>query len=239
MQHDDGQGATPWGVGDFLLVILAGLLGAFLAAAWVLLTAPPVHLTLIVSTLAMSLGHVVGVQTVVRYRSSSWERLGLDVRPADGFFLIVGAALQIAVSLLFAPLAEQLDSDGTPQVVADQMSAVDAVWARVAVVVLVGLVAPVVEEIVFRGLLQRALATRLRPVTSVVITAVVFSVFHWLGVDTSNVAAGLVTLVQLFLVGLLLGELARRQGRLGGAIFTHAGFNLIAVLALIFVPELT
>jgi uncharacterized protein len=229
---------VPWGVADFVLVILAGLMGAFLAAAWVLLTEPPTDLALIGSTSAMSAGHLAGVAVVLRYRAASWETLGLDVRPADGAYLALGAALQIGISFVFAPLAERLDSDGTTQVVADQIGQLDRLWTKLAIVLLVALLAPVVEEVVFRGMLQRALSARMGPVGAVGITALVFSVFHWLGVDPSNVAAGVITVVQLFIVGVILGELTRRKGRLGPAILTHAGFNLIAVLALVFLPEL-
>lgn len=221
-----------------MLVILAGLLGAFGAAAWVLVTDPPTEIALIASTLAMSAGHLAGVNAVLRYRQVGWDRLGFDVRPGDGVYLLGGALLQIVVSLVFAPLAERLDSDGTTQVVADQIGAIERPWAQVAIVVLVALLAPVVEEVVFRGVLQRALAARMRPVLAVVLTALVFSTFHLLGVESSNPAAGALTVTQLFLVGTVLGEIARRQGRLGGAILAHAGFNLVAVLALVFAPQL-
>jgi membrane protease YdiL (CAAX protease family) len=37
----------------------------------------------------------------------------------------------------------------------------------------------------------------------------------------------------LFGLGLVLGLLVQRTGRLGPAIFTHAGFNLVGVLLLL------
>ena len=41
-----------------------------------------------------------------------------------------------------------------------------------------------------------------------------------------------------FIVGAVLANTSRRRGRLGPAIFIHAGFNLVAILAVLFTPEL-
>ena len=42
----------------------------------------------------------------------------------------------------------------------------------------------------------------------------------------------MITLPRFFIMGLVLASLTLRRGRLGPAIFTHAGFNLIGVIAL-------
>jgi membrane protease YdiL (CAAX protease family) len=73
---------------------------------------------------------------------------------------------------------------------------------------------------------------------SYVVAALVFALFHLLGVTGDNFLQSMLLLVpQLFVVGLILGWQAMRRRRLGVAIFIHSGFNLVAVLALLFAPE--
>jgi membrane protease YdiL (CAAX protease family) len=67
----------------------------------------------------------------------------------------------------------------------------------------------------------------------------VFALFHLASVDLSSHPVIILTLmVQLFIVGVILARMVQRSGRLGSAIFTHAGFNLVAVIALLVAPEL-
>jgi hypothetical protein len=234
----DRLGGPSWSVADFSLVILAGLAGAFLAAAWLIVAEPSDAWALIVASLAMSGGHLLGLGAVFRRHRASSADLGLEVRPEDGRYLFAGAILQIGATYLFAPLAELVESEGSTQVALEQIAVVEGTLAKAMVVLVVGLVSPAVEELVFRGLLLRALEQRMRAVPAVVVSAVVFGAIHIFGLDTANPLAGAITIAELFVVGLVLGELTRRTGRLGPAVFTHAGFNLLAVVVLIFAPEI-
>jgi membrane protease YdiL (CAAX protease family) len=72
-----------------------------------------------------------------------------------------------------------------------------------------------------------------------VITALVFSVFHLLGLDPERMlSAAAVVLPQLFIVGVVLAWVTLRSKRLGPAIFIHSGFNLLAAIVLLLPPEL-
>ena len=82
--------------------------------------------------------------------------------------------------------------------------------------------APLVEELFFRGLLQRSLARRFGPVVAVGGSAVAFGLAHF---EALQLAA-------LILFGLVLGLLADRTGRLGPGIVAHATFNAATVLTL-------
>lgn len=228
----------PWGVADFVLVMLAGFAGAFASALLILAVEMDAATIVVVSSIGMSIGHAGGFYAVLARRRASLGDLGFEVLPADGSFVLLGAALQILLAIAFSPLAELVDSDGTTQVVADQIASAEGLAVKVMLVLLVGLVAPVMEELAFRGLLLQTLQRRMRPWLAVAVTAVVFSLFHWLGVDQSNVLAGLITLAQLLVVGVVLGALTVRRGRLGPAILTHAGFNLITLLLLFGVAAL-
>lgn len=72
-----------------------------------------------------------------------------------------------------------------------------------------------------------------------VITALVFTLFHLLGLDPSRMlSAAAVVLPQLFIIGLVLAWVTLRTKRLGPAIFIHSGFNLLAAVVLLLPPEL-
>ena len=85
---------------------------------------------------------------------------------------------------------------------------------------LLDVLAPVFEEIFYRGLLQRALLKRgLSPAVAIGISSLVFGASH----------LELLQLPGLVAAGALFGYLAHRFDRLGPAIAAHVGFNLVAV----------
>jgi membrane protease YdiL (CAAX protease family) len=75
--------------------------------------------------------------------------------------------------------------------------------------------APIIEELVYRGLLQGALVRRVRPAVAVVVVALLFALVHFRPVQYPG----------LFAFGLVLGVCALRTRRLGMAIAAHVGFN--------------
>ena len=85
-------------------------------------------------------------------------------------------------------------------------------------VVVIG--APVVEELFYRGPLQRPLAARFDDGVVLVGVAAVFALVHFRPVEYPG----------LFAFGLVLGLAALRTGRLGMAVTTHVGFNLTGLL---------
>jgi len=100
----------------------------------------------------------------------------------------------------------------------------DGVGGAILLILIVGILAPVFEEIFYRGLVQGALLKRgLRPWLAIAITAVVFGLVHF----------QLLQLPGLIVAGLLFGYLAHRAGRLGPAIAAHLTFNMVTVVALL------
>lgn len=88
----------------------------------------------------------------------------------------------------------------------------------VLLVVVVG--APVMEELFYRGLLQRSLASRFNEGLVVVGVALLFATVHFRPIEIPG----------LFVIGLVFGFAALRTGRLGMAIMIHAGFNATGIL---------
>ena len=78
---------------------------------------------------------------------------------------------------------------------------------------------PITEEIFFRGFVFAGLIPRLGVGRAMVVSAVVFSLFH--------LSVG--TLIPIFVTGLLLVWLYRQTGSLWPGIFAHAGQNALAV----------
>jgi membrane protease YdiL (CAAX protease family) len=98
--------------------------------------------------------------------------------------------------------------------------------------------APVTEEIAFRGVLIKALGRKSNR-SIILISAAVFSLFHMLGLASGSfIQAAAVVLPQLFIVGVVLAWLTLRSGRLGPAIFLHSGFNLLAAIVLLLPADL-
>lgn len=89
--------------------------------------------------------------------------------------------------------------------------------------VLAGMIAPVTEEILFRGVLLRGLSSRFGRVGATVGQAVVFGLAHL----TVSQGWGNLTMVTILgTVGLLLGGLAQLTGRLAPGMVAHSLFNL-------------
>lgn len=155
------------------------------------------------------------------------EPLGLRFAPFDAWGLLAGAGLQVALSLVLSWVVVVFFRGEAP--VQDVVRVADeaaGLGTRVAVVVTTVFLAPLAEELVFRGILLRALAARFAGWTAVVLSAAAFAAGHLL--DPNAVLA----VPALFVVGLVLGRRVVVSGRLGGAIAIHAGFNLLSVLFL-------
>jgi membrane protease YdiL (CAAX protease family) len=100
-------------------------------------------------------------------------------------------------------------------------------WVALVLVVCVG--APVVEELFFRGLLQTRLVGRLGVVWGIVVTSVLFGAAHligWVGPITFVYATSIAA------AGLVLGTLRHLTGRLGTSIAAHCIFNAQALILL-------
>jgi membrane protease YdiL (CAAX protease family) len=155
------------------------------------------------------------------------EDFGLRFRLID---VPVGLAIGVASQLVLVPLVslpwimllgKDLDDlDDSARELADK--ATDPLGVALLFVIVV-LGAPVVEELFFRGLLQRSLLRRMGPVLAVAISAFVFGVTHF----------QLLQFPALVAFGAILGFLALRTGRLGPSIVAHMAFNAVTVIALV------
>jgi uncharacterized protein len=95
----------------------------------------------------------------------------------------------------------------------------------VLLVVIVAVLAPIIEELFFRGLLLRAIEKRSGPTWALWISSLVFGAVH----------LQVLQFPALTLIGLVLGFgwLTLRTGRLGPAIWAHVAFNGVATATLL------
>lgn len=224
-----------WTLVDFVLVILGGLGGSLVGGAASVAFTEDTNTILIVSFLGQMLGHIAVIWLIGRGRGLDFESLGFDIRPSDGLYAGLGIALQIAIAIAFIPLQRLLVPSGEPsQELVEMFARLDTPAARIAMMAIATFLAPLAEELMFRGVLLQSLAGRSRTAI-VVVTSVVFALFHIAG--ASSPPAGILIFLQIFLVGLVLARLTLRHQRIGPAIFVHAGFNLLATLVLLIPPE--
>jgi membrane protease YdiL (CAAX protease family) len=228
---------TEWSLPETLLVILAGLIGSILAQGLFVVSGGDQD-----SVLALGVvfaGQVAGSLLVMwllttRKGTGSFPRdFGLTVRLADWWAVFAGMGLQIGVALMLFPLIQLLYPDGPPQQeVATLTSESRGVFEVVLVFVVVAVLAPVLEEMIFRGMLLSRLTRSMSGPWAVVVTSAAFASIHLL--DPSAIAA----VPGLFIIGVILGFQALRRGNLSLAILTHAGVNLTAAILLVFGDDL-
>lgn len=149
--------------------------------------------------------------------------LGISFRPVDAIGIPIGILSQVAlVPLVYVPLREiwpaTFNEDALTETAKDLVDRADgALLPLLIVLVVIG--APVVEEIVYRGLLQRPLLNQFSAPFVIVAVAAIFAVIHFRPVEYPG----------LFAVGLVFGVCAWRTGRVGMAIAAHVGFNLTGI----------
>lgn len=216
-----------WKVGHALFAFVAGLGASLVAALAVAADGLTSFETFAVIAPAQSLATIGVVAWLARVPAPGREPLGLRFVPFDAWGLLAGAGLQIGLSLILSWVVVLFFRGEAP--VQDVVRVADeatGLGTRVAVVVTTVLIVPLAEELVFRGILLRALARRFSGWLAVAVSAAAFAAGHLL--DPNAVLA----VPALFVMGLVLGWRVVATGRLGGAVAMHAGFNLLSVLFL-------
>lgn len=188
---------------------------------------PPIG-SLATSLVAGWVVFVVGV-AITSHRAGSGDvrrDFGIRFAPFDLVGIPIGAVSQLAlVPAVYAPLRaiwpETFDDEALSETAKDLVDRAEAssdlTLLLLGVVVILG--APVVEEIVYRGLLQRPLLGRFDGPLVVIVVAAVFALIHFRPVEYPG----------LFAAGLVFGVCAWRTGRLGMAIGAHVGFNAVGI----------
>jgi membrane protease YdiL (CAAX protease family) len=214
------------GIGVAVAAYVLGVAGAFGVHA--ALDASPAT-ELVVSSLALWAGLLGAVAIVSSRRGTGsvvadfafrfrWSDLGFGIAASLVGRLLAGYAVSPF------PLPRTPRGNG-PSIFDGQKTT--TVWIILVFVVCIG--APLVEELFFRGLVQRRLIGRLGVVPGIAVASLLFGAAHLIA------WSGPVTLAYAWAVaagGLVLGASYHASGRLGTSIVAHAVFNAQALVAI-------
>lgn len=180
--------------------------------AWRYSVPYPVALT---ATYALTWGPlVIALLATVAF----WRRF-VAVRPVDVYLgLLIGVVARAVGVIVQYLVSGQLPSS---TLIIGGVSATYVFASVIAPVIL----APLIEEPFFRGLLQGSLDRFLRPWGSLILTSIVFMLVHTIAGGWSWTLC-----VTLLVYALLAGYVTQQTKRLGSAVIGHATFNGLAAL---------
>jgi membrane protease YdiL (CAAX protease family) len=208
--------------------VITAFVGALVAAA--VLSATPMGedaLLTVLQFIASSLILLFGL-LLWRQLPAHERRLALAIKKSPrkvivtgigiGLVIVVGAAILLAVGSQIDPHVERQ--------VEDQEEIGTAPWELVMWVIALTVLAPLGEELLFRGLMLRGLVRRLRFWWAAVVSSIVFASAHFDAYVLWPRAIGIV------LTGLALAWVYRTRGY-WGSVAAHATVNAVAAVSLI------
>ena len=225
-----------WGIGDAIAAFGVGLLVSLVAAVFVV---DPDHPnrpnTLIVLICAQNFAIIAWLAMVARRKGTGSLRrdFGFTLRrPVAAWFsdvpwFFAGIGLQLAALIPIGILESVYGHTAQQDVVktADRATG----WQIPVLALTIVLLAPLTEELLFRGVLLRSLLRKVSPTVAVLLSAVVFGLVHALG-DPS--VGTVIAMPAIILLGVVSGYQAARTGNLSRSILLHVGFNALSVVFL-------
>ena len=167
------------------------------------------------------IGYGLGSALVAQnYGAGPAAEFGTSLRRLD---LPIGVALGVVTQVALLPLlyivVGRFVSDDPGESARELIESADGPLDVALLLLAVVVMAPLVEELFFRGLLLRSLDSWVGSVPAVVISSALFAMVH----------GQLILLPGLFLFAVIAAVVTLRTGRLGIAWMMHAAFNLATV----------
>jgi membrane protease YdiL (CAAX protease family) len=160
-----------------------------------------------------------------RWGSGSLRRdVGFEFRPVDlgwGLLTALGAFITLNIVAIFLA-ATRLPTTSNTRDLADARHTVVLVFAAVGV-----LVAPVVEELFFRGVLLRSFRSRWAPAPAIAAQALVFGMYH---ISVTYGAGNVGLVLSIGALGAVFGVVAHQLRRLAPGMVAHAIVNTVAFI---------
>jgi membrane protease YdiL (CAAX protease family) len=215
-----------WGLGAFLLVESAYLLTSLLLAMAIAGSGQP-QISTIVLVVGVPSAVAAGLAILVTCWRGNGPRLDLRLQwswRSAGIGLLFGI-LGLFVTIPAALLWVQIIGEDANSAAGEVFSGLRASWGwAVAVFVLIAVIAPICEEIVYRGLLWGAVEQRWGRWLAFGVTTVVFSIAH---LEWSRVPLLLVVAIPIGLARLYAANLT-------ASIVAHQVTNLLPGLVLMY-----
>jgi len=182
--------------------------------------------TMVATVLCLWVPFVVGLVVLGRRRGSGSIRDAYRVRfrVVDLVGLPIGVVGQfVLVPLLYWPLTtlfpDAFDPAKVEERATDLWNRADGWWV-LALIAVVAIGAPVVEEFVYRGVILQSLEGRLNDTVALVVSAAFFGAIHLQPVEFPG----------LFVIGIVFGLCWQRSGRIACPILAHLAFNASGLL---------
>ena len=181
------------------------------------LTGPAMFISY-VATFAVTIAFAL---TLARQRTgTSRNRLGFTFKGFNPAVILWGLILMLAMNVVIEPVINLFPAEWY-KLVQDQI--VTGGWATVTAVVM----APICEEVLFRGIIQNSLVRKHGPWSGILIASAIFGLIH--GVPQQVVAG--------FCLGIIIGFVYYRTGSLLAAMVLHAINNALATFMSLFENE--
>ena len=161
-------------------------------------------------------------------KSSVWKDLGIGAAAWIVSFPAVAAidGLFESINLYF------FKTIGPPQIAVEFIRALaksSYLWLGLLITVII---APFIEEFIFRGCIQTYLRNRMTRMKAIVGSSILFSIVHF---APSQGVGNIPLLVSIFAFGLYLGFIYERQGSLFASFALHATFNALSLVRILYV----
>jgi membrane protease YdiL (CAAX protease family) len=210
----------PWGLGDALIGLFIAYAGAILLNGLLGVGSDAGIGALFLLNIPLWAGLAATPWWAVSRQGDDPARaLGLAIRPVDLLALPLGAGVQVLVGLAYSPFVDRHDLEEPSRRLAD---AAHGTGGKVLLVLMTVVIAPVLEEWFYRGLVLRSLARGLPAWAAVLLCGLAFGAMHF----------QLLQLLGLAAFGAVAAALALWSGRLGPAVLAHLGFNAVALWSL-------
>jgi len=144
----------------------------------------------------------------------------LGLRPANWKYLVFGALGTLALSVAVSQIG--IEPQGVKQVI----DVLRGPRQLVLGLLLLAVLAPLVEELIFRGLIYGWIAGRWGTIPAFFLSSLAFAAAHW---EPAHV-------VLVLPLGLLFGWLRRRTDSLLPSLFAHIFNNGFALIAAVYLP---
>lgn len=173
---------------------------------------------------AQTVGSLVTLTASSRVKGKgSWRTdFGWEVRLRHAPYALLGPVLLIAIGIVLSPILLGLGLEPDQQVTEEIERTVSFPQAAAAVLT-VAVLAPIEEELLFRGVLLRSLLRKYPAGKAMVLDGVFFALVHLLDPGVWPVLPG------LGFLGWFLARRTVRSGSLSQAVFVHGGYNLTVV----------
>ena len=160
-----------------------------------------------------------------------YKKTSISRNLSIGFFSLL---IAFPITFFLSQIFEILIYKGTP--VPDQVVvlllkfAINDPLNLTAMVVLIIVLAPFIEELLFRGLLQNYIKQFLGRSGSILITSIVFAAIHF---EKNQGLGNINTFLSTFILSIFLGHIYEKQGSLVSPIALHSSFNTLNLIYLL------